>query len=90
MNIMKSYKEWKNKENLSKIGDYEIVAQDIGNNKVLISISLNKEIPQIDSKKEIKKIIDTSELYQLEKRIELTGPTVEPYNNRDSRPAPGF
>lgn len=87
MNIMKSYKEWKN---LSKIGDYEIVAQDIGNNKVLISISLNKEIPQIDSKKEIKKIIDTSELYQLEKRIELTGPVVEPYNNRDSRPAPGF
>lgn len=87
---MISFLEWKNKEVSNKLDSYIIKIQDIGNKKILVKISLDENILQVDSKKEIKKIIDLSELHQLHRDLMLTTPVIEPFNNRDSRPAPGF
>jgi len=80
---MKDFKEWRKKEATVEIGSYKIKVEDIGNGKVLLSAT-NSEV-LIDSKKEVRKIVDFSELNKPQMTgLALSAPLIEPYNSRNN------
>jgi hypothetical protein len=79
---MKDFKEWRKKEATAKVGPYKIKIEDIGNGRVLLSATTSEDL--IDSKKEVKKIVDLSELNKPKMTgLALSAPLIEPYNSRN-------
>ena len=78
---MINFKEWRKKEDEVEIGNYKIKIEDIGNNKIMISAS--SKVQLIDSTKEVKKIIDLSELENPKQTgLALSAPVMEPMDTR--------
>lgn len=80
---MINFKEWRKKEAVVEVGPYKIIIQDIGNGRILLSAGSQEQI--IDSKKEVKKVIDLSDLNKpLMTGLSLSAPLIEPYNSRNN------
>ena len=79
---MKDFKEWRKKEATVEVGPYRIKIEDIGNGKELLSASSSEAL--VDSKKEVKKVVDLSELNRPPMTgLALSAPLIEPYNSRN-------
>lgn len=80
---MINFREWRKKSTTVELGDYSIRIEDIGNNKIMLYAKSKNQL--IDSIKEIKKIIDLSELENPKQTgLALSAPAMEPMDNRNS------
>lgn len=80
---MINFREWRKKSAEVEVGEYKITIEDIGNNKVLIRASSGVQL--VDSAKEVKKIVDLSELKEPKTTgLALSAPPMEPMDNRNS------
>jgi hypothetical protein len=80
---MIDFKEWRKKEATVEVGQYKIILQDIGNGRILLSASSSEQM--IDSKKEVKQVIDLTELNKPTMTgLALSAPLIEPYNSRNN------
>ena len=80
---MKDFKEWRKKSATVEVGPYKITIEDIGNNKIMLHSTSSDQI--VDSKKEVKKIVDLSELSETKPSLlALSSPAMEPMDNRNS------
>lgn len=78
-----NFKEWMKKTVEVEVGKYKIRIDDLGNNKILMSASSGEQLT--DSKKEVKKMIDLSDLDEPKQTgLSLSAPLMEPYNNRNT------
>lgn len=77
------FKEWMKKNVEVEVGKYKLKIDDLGNSKILISASSGGQL--VDSKKEVKKMIDLSDLEEPKQTgLSLSAPLMEPYNNRNT------
>jgi hypothetical protein len=80
---MINFKEWRKKSLEGEIGKYKVKVEDIGNGKILITASNSEQL--IDSKKEVKKVVDFSELEEPKTNVlALSSPAMEPMDTRNN------
>lgn len=80
---MINFKEWRKKSVDVELGAYKIKIEDIGNAQIMIYASSKDQL--IDSVKEVKKIVDLSELSNPKQTgFALSSPPMEPMDNRNS------
>ncbi len=80
---MINFNEWRKKSGELYVGDYKIKLDDIGGGKLLLTASSKTQL--VDSNKEVKKIIDVSELGKPKMvGFSLSAPAMEPLDNRNT------
>lgn len=80
---MISFKEWKKKSVEVELDEYKIKLESIGNGQIMMYANSKGQL--VDSAKEVKKIIDLSELSEPKQTgLALSAPPMEPMDSRNS------